>query len=508
LEKVGRFTSGRANVKPIRSDILCRRVGVLFTVLVLFVSLLATGCLLHKSPSEKSPTFSLCDDDARRAGALALYSQGLLLESGNTSNTNADKEAALNAFRQALRLDPDNRRALSALISNLTERERLAEALAELDAFLSAHPDDSELHLEAARIADAASRPADAARHCARILAAQPENRDLALALIGLYFQSDQDDAAFELLRSQSERLKDVPPVSLPLRWALHFTREGKDPLRALHCLKIAIGHCTNSADRAELTACIAENQLLLGQTNAAMASFKQAYRDNPSFTTPILHLGALWAQRPNATNLLARQAQREKHPEEALLTLAATQQALDDREGAIRTLRAFYSRSMRAGYFPSEGFYLWLGNLLQEQESFADTEHLLVEALATYPSSSEVKNFIAYMWAEKGIRLAEANTLANEALQDAPDNAAYLDTKGWILFKSKRAFDALQFLLRAAERDKDEPVILDHVGDALNCVGRENEAISFWTRSLQIDPQPAVADKLRKHNVALPKKP
>lgn len=495
-------------MKPIRSDILCRRRGFFFTVLVLFVSLLATGCLLHKAPSEKAPVFSLTDADARRAGALALYSQGLLLESSDVGNTNATKEAASVAFRQALRLEPDNRHALSALISNLTGRERFAEALAELDAFLSVHPDDIELHLEAARIAEAANRPADATRHCASILVLQPENRDLAQALIGLYFQSDQDAAALKLLRFQSERFHDSSSASMPVRWALHFTQEGKNPLRALHCLRIAIDQCTNATERAELTTVVAENQLLLGQTNAAMASFKQAYRDNPSFTTPILHLGAIWAHCPDATNQLARQAHREKSPETTLLILAATQQALDDREGAIRTLRAFYARSMRSGYFPSEGFYLWLGSLLQEQKSFEETEHFFSEALATYPASSEIKNFIAYLWAEKGIRLAEANTLANEALEDAPDNAAYLDTKGWILFKNGRTFDALQFLLRAAERDKDEPVILDHVGDVLHSVGRVNEALVFWTRSQQLDPQPGVADKLKKQGVVLPKAP
>jgi hypothetical protein len=67
--------------------------------------------------SPAPPPFALDDGDARRAGAMALYTKGLLLESTSSEkgDTNAVKEAAMLAFRQALALDPDNRRTLAAL---------------------------------------------------------------------------------------------------------------------------------------------------------------------------------------------------------------------------------------------------------------------------------------------------------------------------------------------------------------------------------------------------------
>ena len=491
-------------MKPIRSDILSRGAGVCFTWCLL---VLASGCLFLKS-SKPPPDFALGDSDARHAGALALYAKGLLLESGDGSgDTNAAKEAACQAFRHAVSLDPDNHRALAALVSNLTDRERYKDALKELESFLSRHGDDLELRLEAAHVADAANLPADAARHCAVILAAQPDNRGLAQALVRLYFQSGQEALALEAIRKQNDRFHDSASAALPVQWAIHFTREGKQPALALTCLTLAIGQRTNAAERAALTTLAADSQLMLGQTNAALSSLRQACRECPSFTAPLLRLGSLYALQPDATNQLARQAQQESNPETTLLTLAATQQALDDTAGATATLRAFYSRRMRAGYFPDESFYLWLGGLIESQKDFADSQRFFLEALATHPSSHELKNCLAYLWAEKGMRLEEANSLANDALKAEPENGAYLDTKGWILFNSGRVFDALQFLLRAAERDKDEPVILDHVGDALSAAGHDSEAISFWTRSHQLDPQASVADKLRKRGVTPDKK-
>ena len=491
-------------MKPMRSEAKLRPVGTCFILSLFLFSSLFSGCALWRAPV-KQPDFSLPDAEARQAGALALYAKGLLFESEEGGDTNKAKAAAFEAFRQAVQLDPENRRPLAALTSNLADRERYTEALAALEPYLARHPDDEELRFEAARIADAAGRPSDAARHCAVILEKHPENRELAQALARLYFQSDQVGPALNVIRGQYARFHDKVSMALPIQWAIHFTHEGQAPQRALSCIDLALTQRTNAAERAALTTLAAEDLLLLGQTNAAMSSLHRAYRENPSVNTAILRLGSLWAARPGATNLLARQAQRERDPRTTLLILAAAQQALEDNAAAAATLQDVYVRNMRAGIFPEEGFYLWLGSLLEDTHAIDEADRLFRGALAVHPSSHEIKNYLAYTWAEKGIRLDEADRMINEALVASPENAAYLDTKGWVLFKKSRFFDALQYLLKAAERDQEEPVILDHAGDALNAVGRETEAVAFWSRSHQLDPAPAVAEKLRKHGAKKP---
>ncbi len=489
-------------MKPIQLEATLRPAWICFVLFFCLFSAFLSGCLTSSSaPTE----FVLSDGDARQAGALALYAKGLLFESGEGCDTNTAKESALAAYRQAACLDPDNRRPLASMLLNLVERERYGEALTAVEAFLKRHPDDIEMRLEAARIADSAERPSEAARHCVVILNAQPDNRELAQALTRLYFQSDQVAEALRVMRSQYARFPDKISSALPVQWAVHFTRESKYPDRALACFDLALHQRTNANERASLITLAAESLFQLGQTNAAVANLQQAYRECPSLNAPVLRLGTYWAGQPDATNRLARQAQREQNPDETLLILAATQQALGDEAAAIATLKQVYALRMRSGYFPNEGFYLWLGSLLEASKAFNEAELLFRDALAAYPSSHEIKNFLAYMWAEKGVRLDEADRLSSEALLAAPLNSAYLDTKGWILFKKARYFDALQFLLKAAEIDKDEPVILDHAGDVLLAIGRKSEAVAFWTRSNQLDPVPAVADKLSKHGVKQP---
>lgn len=492
-------------MRPIRCAAHNRLIGSASVVFFVLCLLLMCGCRLSRSPVPPV-VFTLPERDARQAGALALYAKGILLESSTQGDTNANRQAACEAFRQAVVLDPDNRRPLEALVSALSDSARFADALSILEPFLARHPEEVELRFEAARLAEAGDRADDAARHCAALFALRPDERELGHALIRLHFQSDRVAEALRVMRDLQTRFNDAKSAALPVQWAIHFTREGPQTAeRALACLDLALPLRTNAAERATLLTLAAENRLLLGQTNTAETILLDAYRLNPAANTAILRLGMLWAVRPEATNQLARQIQTAPDAYIQRLILAATYQALDRADAAADTLSEAYAERLRLGYFPSESVYLWHAALLEAAQRAQAAERILLDALAAYPHSHELKNFLAYQWAEAGTRLDEADRLVTDALRQQPENAAYLDTKGWILYRLGRTYEALQWLLKAAELDKEEPEIFDHAGDVLKAIGRDSEAILFWTRSHRVQPDPAVEKKLRDHNAFPP---
>lgn len=460
--------------------------------------LLFCGCVSSPAP-ETPPDFALSEREARQAGALALYAKGILLENTESGDTNANKQAAIEAFRQAVVLDPGNRRPVETLISNLEDEKRYADALTVLENFLTLNPDDMGLRLEAARMAEILDRPAEAARHCELLIAGESAPPELIFALVRLYFQADNPDEAIRVMRDLHARAPSGKNASLPVSWALFFTNEGKSPERALACLDLALPQRTNAAERAALMTLAAENHLQLGKTNTAESVLLQAHKTDPSSNAAILRLGAIWAARPNATNVLAHMAKMERDPHFYLLLLAATHQSLGDHAAAAAALGDVYVRRLRESYFPDEDFYIWYATLLESTKQHKKTERVLRDALAAHPSSHVMQNFLAYMWAEQDTRLDEADRLINQALRAMPRNAAYLDTKGWVLFKKGRFYDALQFLLKAAEIEKREPEILDHTGDVLKAIGRESEAIVFWERSRELAPNPDIDEKLRQ---------
>lgn len=115
--------------------------------------------------------------------------------------------------------------------------------------------------------------------------------------------------------------------------------------------------------------------------------------------------------------------------------------------------------------------------------------EPTLHEGLARYPDNPDLMNELAFFWADREDHLPEALALGKRALALDPSNGAILDTFGWILFKMDRTKDALPYLQQAAVMTNNDPVILQHVGDAYLKLGRGREAIATWRLALEKDP-------------------
>ena len=496
-------------MKPMKPKVKHRQIGIACSSMVFCLAFFVLGCKSPKNASASRMGLAPPDSEARQAGAFALYAKGLLYASGvDAKDTNTAFEAAITCFRQAIQLDPTSRTPLNALLSSLVYKQRYQDALDVAEAFLEHHPDDDSIRLEAARLAELSELPLVAAKHCEYLLAANPDNRELMQVLVRLYFEAHHDQQALSTIRACHKRFNDDASAVLPIHWAIHFSHDQKDPKRVLQCVDLSLTQMTNSISRAALLTLAAENQLTLGQTNAAMQTLQSAHQEDPDATAPILQLGSLWAQRPEGTNhwiVCSKQNPTDLSP---LLILAAAHQANARIPEAIATLRQVYERRLYAGYFPDLRFYLWLCSLLESEHRIAETEKLLREALSVYPNAHEIQNFLAYMWSELGIHLNEADQLVTQALQADPENAAYLDTKGWVLFKKNRPYDALQLLLKASDLTREEPEILDHTGDVLHALGYKKEAITFWTQCQKIKPTPAVADKLRQNGVLLSEPP
>jgi tetratricopeptide (TPR) repeat protein len=147
--------------------------------------------------------------------------------------------------------------------------------------------------------------------------------------------------------------------------------------------------------------------------------------------------------------------------------------------------------------------FYFNYGAASERSGDYITAEKLFEKSINLDPENSDAYNYIAYMWAEKGINLDMALDYVNHALEIEPDNAAYLDTLGWIYFKKGQYDQALEFIREAHVMMPDDPTILDHLGDTLAGLKREKSAIEAWKQSFQADSSNlSVEKKLRDRSV------
>jgi tetratricopeptide (TPR) repeat protein len=124
---------------------------------------------------------------------------------------------------------------------------------------------------------------------------------------------------------------------------------------------------------------------------------------------------------------------------------------------------------------------------------------------LKKHPDNATYKNDLGFVWADLGMKLDEAEKLIREALDmdrkaqeklkaegkidEVRDNAAYVDSLGWVLFRKKKYDEALKLLKEAAEDDDGQHIeIWDHLADCQLALGQKKEAITTWEKALKLD--------------------
>ncbi len=101
-------------------------------------------------------------------------------------------------------------------------------------------------------------------------------------------------------------------------------------------------------------------------------------------------------------------------------------------------------------------------------------------KALEKQPNLWIAANDLAYLLSEYGTSktdLEKALQLAGQAQKARPDDAAVLDTLGWVYYKQGDSNRAADFIARALSKNSENTVIMYHLGMAYYKLGRMAEA-------------------------------
>lgn len=110
------------------------------------------------------------------------------------------------------------------------------------------------------------------------------------------------------------------------------------------------------------------------------------------------------------------------------------------------------------------------LGRVEEATELFQQ----LVEADA---GDAAAANYLGYTWADRGIHLEQALDLITGALAVEPNNAAYLDSLGWVHYRLGDLDQAEYWLRRAVSLGGGDGTVLAHLGEVLLRRGQTEEA-------------------------------
>lgn len=101
---------------------------------------------------------------------------------------------------------------------------------------------------------------------------------------------------------------------------------------------------------------------------------------------------------------------------------------------------------------------------LMEKEKKHKEVINTMKKLLEINPKNPTYLNFLGYLYADIGINLDEAYDLIKSALKYEPENAAYLDSMAWVLYKMKRYKEAYDFQLKALKKSPSEKEMREHM--------------------------------------------
>jgi Flp pilus assembly protein TadD len=145
---------------------------------------------------------------------------------------------------------------------------------------------------------------------------------------------------------------------------------------------------------------------------------------------------------------------------------------------------------------FPDDPDLLYEQAMVAEKmDRMDDMERLLRQVIAIKPDNAHAHNALGYSLADRSLRLPEARSLVQRALEISPGDPFITDSLGWVEYRSGNLDEALR-LLRQAYASRPDVEIGAHLGEVLWAAGQRDEARRIWAESKGRD---AANDVLRE---------
>jgi tetratricopeptide (TPR) repeat protein len=459
--------------------------------------------LLQSKQSEKAL------DLVSRAAARPKASGLLHARLGLIYSTNGKVDQAISACRTAIQKSPDALPGYQTLFVTLLQNRRQPEALQVLDEAAARTGADADflVGLAGLYVSYASQVPAQKAPATARGLALleradklQPSSPALKVAMADCYNLLGDSARASRLYLDLLKKLPDVPMLREPLHAKLaEIYARTQDRTNLLAQLKeIAREDSTNPQIHYFLGSIAFENK----QYADAADHLRNAILLKPDLEQAYYDLATTQIN-------LAK-------PDEALDTLNEARKRFSENfvleflSGMVRSRQKNYAEALKH-YTAAEviaratepkrlnqHFYFQLGATYERKGDYAEAEQQFEKCLELGPDFAEAMNYLGYMWAERGIKLDRARELIEKALRAEPENAAFLDSMGWVLFKQNQPREALEYLLKALQHTEEpDPTLYDHLGDIYAALHDLPKAREAWRKSLDIEPNDQVRRKL-----------
>lgn len=356
-------------------------------------------------------------------------------------------ELALSEIRRAVKLRPDWDVAAMLEVQLLLPTDPV-RAMELLKKFSGSHPDNKEVRLFYARALLEQKHYAEARVQFQKLLAADPDNTELAFAIALLSLQlGELERAEKELQETLAHGKKDADTVHYYLGQLSEAKKQ--DAAALAQYRQVMAGDYVYSARLREA---------YLLNKGGKLEEARTVLKATPAADDQ---------QRVTLVLIEAQMLRDAKQFDTSYKILADALEAMPDQP------QLMFEMAMAA-------------DKLGKTEIFEKT---LRKLLQLEPNAAQAYNALGYSFLERNVQLEEGMKLVEKAYQIEPGDAAITDSVGWGYYRLGKLDKSAEFLRRAFAANPD-PEIAAHLGEVLWVQGNKDEAKKIWQDALKSNPE------------------
>jgi tetratricopeptide (TPR) repeat protein len=308
-------------------------------------------------------------------------------------------------------------------------------------------------------------------------------NANIGLELLDLYLEKKEYKKSFELLNSADTNIATEKLTTIYGTLGYSILRENNLDSTILNNFISRIDNRFFFDWRIQMLTAYLESKR--NNYGSALKRFENAFKLNPSKPDLYIDAGTFFMQNSKVEyGEKVFQLGVEKFPNSADLNYLYGLSLDKKYEKAI----TYFKKATKINSSFIEA-YIQLGLIYDNQNNLDSTVYYYTKALDLDPKNPVVNNNFAYTLSVRGKKLDEALKMSKIALEFEPESAIYLDTYGWILYKMGNPEKALKYVRSAIDKGGISAEVYEHLGEILQTLERNDEALEAFRNALKIDP-------------------
>lgn len=401
----------------------------------------------------------------------------------------ARQEAVLATLQQVVAGYADNPSAQFALSRIAEQAERYDVAMTAIESAMRLRPQWVSAQQQYARLLHLQGKTAEANLWLSEALKGQ-DDRGLRLTYARMLVEARR----FPEARKQFELVLKQAPGDTDILFALGVLSLQANDLDAAEKY---LGQLAEAGDR-RIEAAYYLGQIAEGRkdTERAIRWYSQVLEGEYAFEAR-LRVASLYAKQGNLKAALAHLDATTTRGEEENIRLFLARGDVMREVGEYDKAVRMYDEALRE--YPGNVDLLYARALMAERINRLDILIADLKAiLAKEPNHAHALNALGYTLADRTDRLVEAKSYIEQAIKLLPDDPAILDSMGWLQYRLGNHAEAVRYLTRAYEQNKDAEIAA-HLGEVLWVMGEQGRARKVWDAGLAESPDDRTLKEVMK---------